>query len=107
MSLDITLTAVVSTEIFEANITHNLSGMAEEAGIYMHLWCPQELGIRFAGNLVGPLTKGLELMKSDPARFEALNPSNGWGSYELFVPWIEEYLANCIDYPGAVIRVSR
>ena len=35
MSLDVTLTAVRPTEVYSANITHNL-WMAEEAGIYQH-----------------------------------------------------------------------
>ena len=30
---------------YSANITHNLGKMAEEAGIYKHLWRPEEIGI--------------------------------------------------------------
>jgi hypothetical protein len=33
MSLDITLTAVRPTPVFDANITHNLSKMADENGL--------------------------------------------------------------------------
>lgn len=60
-----------------------------------------------ARDLIAPLTKGLELLKAEPARFEALNPSNGWGSYEHFVPLVERYLNACMACPTANVRVSR
>lgn len=107
MSLDVTLTRVQKTSIFEQNITHNLGAMAKEAGIYMHLWRPDELGITKAGELILPLKKGLKLMKSNPKRFKSLNPKNGWGSYDRFVPWIERYIEACEDYPDADVEVSR
>lgn len=107
MSLDVYLTRVQPTGVFDANITHNLGGMAEEAGIYQHLWRPEEIGISKAEQLIEPLTKGLELMKSDPERFEAFNSPNGWGLYEDFVPWVERYLEACREYPDADVSVSR
>lgn len=107
MSLDVYLEVVQPCQVFEANITHNLTSMANEAGIYKELWRPEEVGITVARQLIEPLTKGLELMKSDPERFERHNPSNGWGSYKGFVPWIERYLDACREYPEAAVRVSR
>jgi hypothetical protein len=98
-------TAVRTGEVFSANITHNLGRMAAEAGIYIHLWRPEELGITKARELIAPLQAGLALMKSEPERFEAHNPANGWGSYDVFVPWIEEYLAACQMYPDADVSV--
>lgn len=65
-------------EVFEYNITHNLNTMAGEAGIYKHLWQPDEIGITKAGELIEPLREGLALLKSDPERFKAFNPKNGW-----------------------------
>lgn len=107
MSLDVYLTAVRKTEVFSANITHNLNKMAEEAGIYKHLWRPEEVGISTAAQLIEPLRDGLALMKSDPPRFKKHNPSNGWGSYEGFVPWVEAYLNECIENPDAEVSVCR
>lgn len=94
-------------DYFDANVTHNLAEMADEAGIYKHLWRPEELGIARAKDLIEPLTKGLALLVSDRPRFEKLNPDNGWGSYENFVPWVSNYLQACKDYPEAFVRVSR
>lgn len=92
---------------YEANITHNLGAMAEEAGIYKHLWRPEEIGITKAAQLIEPLRAGLALMKSDPPRFEKHNAPNGWGLYEHFVPFVEKYLAACEEYPEADVSVSR
>lgn len=107
MSLDVTLTATRPTEVFSANITHNLNKMAEAAGIYKHLWRPEEIGITKAHELIEPLQKGLELLKSDQARFEKFNSPNSWGTYECFIPWVENYLNACIENPDAEIGVWR
>jgi hypothetical protein len=93
--------------VYSSNITHNLNRMAEEAGIYKHLWRPKELGITKAAELIEPLTAGLALLKSDPKRFEQFNSSNGWGMYKNFVPWVEQYLEACKADPDATISISR
>lgn len=98
---------VTEHEVFDANVTHNLGDMAEAAGIYYALWRPDELGYEHARDLIAPLLTGLTLLRSDPERFEKFNPSNGWGSYKDFVPWVEGYLAACENHPNARIKVSR
>ena len=107
MSLDVTLTAVRPTVVYDSNITHNLGRMAEAAGIYQHLWRPEELGLHLAHDLIGPLERGIALLKSDPARFKAFNAPNGWGLYEHFVPFVQKYLDACRENPDATISVSR
>lgn len=107
MSLDVYLEVMKPTEVYSANITHNLGRMAEEAGIYKALWRPEEIGITKAEQLIEPLTAGLALLKSDPPRFEAHNAPNGWGLYKHFVPFVENYLAACMENPGAAVRVWR
>lgn len=94
-------------EVYWANITHNLGKMADAAGIYQHLWRPEELGIILAKDLIEPLTEGLKKMKADPDHYKQFNASNGWGLYEHFIPWIEKYLEACKQYPEAEISVSR
>lgn len=93
--------------VYSANITHNLNTMAGEAGIYKHLWRPDEIGITKAAELIEPLRAGLALLKSDPARFKKFNPENGWGNYEGLVAFVEKYLAACEEYPAADVSVSR
>ena len=107
MSLDFCLYEKRRTEVFSRNITHNLTRMAREAGIYECLWCPDELDVKYAGQLVDPLTAGLALLKSDPERFKKFNASNGWGTYEHFVPFVEACLQACIDNPEAEVVADR
>lgn len=107
MSLDVYLTRMQPMTVFDANITHNLGSMAEEAGIYKHLWRPKEIGITKASQLIEPLREAITLMRSDVPRFEKHNSPNGWGFYEHFMPWLENYLAACKEYPDADVSVSR
>lgn len=93
--------------VYKANITHNLNTMADAAGIYEHLWRPEEVGVKKASDLIGPLSDGLALLKADPEKFEKLNSENGYGLYEDFVPFVEKYLAACKESPDALVRVSR
>jgi hypothetical protein len=95
------------TSVFDYNITHNLGAMADEAGIYKHLWRPEEIGITKAEQLIEPLTSGLALLKSQPDRFKQHNPENGWGSYEGLVRFVEQYLAACIENPDALVEADR
>jgi len=94
-------------EGFSANITHNLAGMADEAGIYGIVWRPEENGITTARQLIEPLRKAIADMKADPARFKKHNAPNRWGLYENFLPWLENYLQACEAMPDAAVRVSR
>ena len=107
MSLDVYLTAVRPTEVYSANITHNLNSMADAAGIYQACWRPEEIGAKYASDIIPLLEKGLEDLKARPEYFKQFNSPNGWGVYENFVPWVEKYLAACKENPDAEIQVSR
>jgi hypothetical protein len=96
-----------SVDVFDANITHNLNKMAEAAGIYEHLWRPDEIGATHARELIEPLEKGLQLLRDKPEWFRQFNSPNGWGVYENFIPFVEKYLEACKRYPGATVIVSR
>ena len=105
----VTVTAenIETNEVYSANITHNLGGMAEAAGIYMHLWRPEEIGITHAMQLVAPLAEGLARLKESPETYIQYNSPNGWGLYEHFVPFVENYLMACIANSRSTVRVSR
>jgi len=115
MSLDIDLSIEVDTggktpkviDLYETNITHNLGAMAEAAGIYKHLWRPEEIGLTTAGELIKPLREGLKKLVDEPKAFEKYNSPNGWGMYEHFVPFVREYLEACEEHPKATIDGSR
>lgn len=113
MSLDVYLTPPKCAHCehspggYWRNITHNLGAMAREAGIYEACWRPEEIGITKAAQLIEPLRNGIALMKADPARFQKHNSPNGWGLYENFLPWLEDYLKACESMPDADVSFSR
>lgn len=107
MSLDVYLTELQPVEVFTCNLTHNLAPMAAEAGIYKALWRPDEIGIVKASQLIEPLCAGLELLRSDPERFKALNPNNGWGNYGNLIEFVTQYLAACEKNRDADVCASR
>lgn len=96
-----------TTEVYHANITHNLGKMAKEAGIYECLWRPEEVGITKASQLIEPLSSGFILLQAFPERFTPLNPENGWGSYEGLVKFVLNYAVACRKYPDADVSVWR
>lgn len=107
MSLDVYLERVQLTDVYSANVTHNLADMARAAAIYEACWRPDERGITKAAQLIPLLKDGLRLLKADPEFFRKFNPKNGWGDYDGFVSWVEDYLAACEANPDADVRVSR
>ena len=114
-------------EVYWANITHNLTKMADEAGIYEALWRPHRLKHGYninendhesewkfenqkktnAKDIIPFIEKGLADLKSRPSYFKKFNSPNGWGMYEHFVPFVEEYLEACKKYPDSFVNVSR
>lgn len=106
MSLDVWL-QVGEEEVYGANITHNLNKMADVAGLYQHVWRPDENGIVYAHQLTLVLSKGLVELLSKPNVYKEYDDTNGWGTYNDFVPWIAKYLAACCEFPQATVHVSR
>ena len=96
-----------SSEVYSANITHNLGKMAREAGVYEALWRPDECGISKASQLVEPLESGLVKLRAEPEHYRRFNPENGWGDYEGLVSFVDRYLSACREYPDADVRVWR
>jgi len=93
--------------VFEVNITHNLNKMAAKSEIYSEIWHPDELGIKIAKELIERLTFGLEKLKSNKDFFKEFDASNGWGTYEDFLYFVEKYLEACKKYPNSKINVNR
>ena len=93
--------------LYDTNITHNLGEMAKNAGIYKALWIPEEIEAKYAKDIIEIVEKGLYDLKSRPDYFKQFNSPNGWGMYENFVPFVEEYLEALKEYPNSKIHVSR
>jgi hypothetical protein len=107
VSLDISFCNKVGTELYWRNITHNLNKMAEAAGIYDVLWHPEDANIKYAEDMIPIIEGGLKKLKENPEQFKPYSAKNGWGTYEQFVPWLEEFLDGCRAYPDGLVEVSR
>ena len=94
------------TEVFSSNITHNLNKMAMVADIYIPLWRPEEKGFTKAEDVVDMIEAGLKELKSNPVKYKEYDSDNGWGLYIHFVPFVEEVLRACKEYPKATIEIS-
>ena len=113
MSLDVYLSTPAcptcgrNDELFHANITHNLSEMAGELGIYPALWCPEAVNVTCAADLIVPLTAAIEKMQADPEHWQSYDSPNGWGLAVNFLPWLVRYRAACLEHPKSVVTANR
>src|SRR3972149_6601903 len=77
----------VSLQVYAANYTHNVGPMWVKAGCWEALY---ECQGKRAWEILEALEHAIEQMRAPPAEYEALNPSNGWGSYATALPWLEK-----------------
>jgi hypothetical protein len=94
-------------EVYHGNVTHNLGAMAKEASLYNAMWRPEEIGAKFARQIVYLLIFGIDNLKTEPEAYKKMNPENGWGSYDGLLRVAMEYAEACKKYPDAFIEVSR
>jgi len=106
MDLDTGAPEPYKVELYQGNITHNLSKMAKEAGLYRTLWHPDLLWEHdtTAGELIPVLEEGLLKLQSRPEHYKKFDSPNGWGIYEHFVFFVEEVLNACKEHPKANVR---
>jgi hypothetical protein len=107
MSLDVSLVDENECEVFSANITHNLNTMANKCDLYKALWRPEEIYVRHAADLIEYLDRGIQKLVQNPSHYSTFNASNGWGTYDNFLPWCCRYLEACRKYPNSHINISR
>ena len=98
----------------EWNGTHNINPMVNralaEAGRAL---TEREIGgTMFSGTwwkeldgMPGPdgaafLADAVRIMRADPATYEAMNPRNRWGSYDLILQQLEEMIAAVPEWPS-------
>jgi hypothetical protein len=90
--------------VHEVNITHNLARMARHADLYDPLWAPP-YGVQ--ADLMRPAwAHGARNLRLDPAKFQAMNPSNGWGTYEDLLVAVDGLIEASIRWPRASVVVS-
>lgn len=86
------------------NITHNVADMWRAAGCYDALYNSEG---RLARDVIPTLCEAFCKMHRDPATYEAMNPSNGWGSYRVAMEFLSGLIQSFRRIPDGVIRVSK
>ncbi len=103
MSLDINITAKRETEIYESNVTYNLSKMYykcidKEKGFKKldGMNCKKALPI---------INNAIQDMLNNADEYRKLNPENGWGSYEGLLKTLQDMRNCCESNPDGTINV--
>jgi len=81
--------------------TYNLGPMFCEA-----LGAPlRSLDGKLASEALPIVSAALVAMAADPAKFKALNPSNGWGDFDGAINFLRWLQSECSAHPKATVRV--
>jgi hypothetical protein len=110
MSLDLSLYVETDTgaaeltrvDLFDRNITHNVSPMWSRAGVYEALYKSRD---KTAADVVDVVRAGVQTMEREPDEFRKLNPPNGWGDYNGALAFLRAFLTACEAHPKAKIGV--
>jgi len=96
-----------SEELYWCNITHNLTEMADEAGIYEVLWRPDESGYIQGKDIREKVIDGFCKLLNNPEHYKKFDSDNGWGTYDDFLGFCFEYIKALNEFPESYIFVSR
>ena len=125
MSLDISLhqKACYNTEVYNANITHNLGSMADNViCFFFHLRDEKPKSITLynilwhgsgqSAKVIAPMLEvGLKELIENEGKFlfenningSCIAPKNGWGSYETLINFTNDLLEACKKYPETTL----
>jgi hypothetical protein len=82
------------------NYTTNCAPMWRKAGAEL-----RDFSGKKASDCAPILAAALHVMRRSPDEFRAMNPDNGWGSYDTLVPALESLLRSMWRWPNATVRV--
>lgn len=102
MSLDIGIRATREVEIFDRNITYNLSKMYYKCidggfNALNGMSCKDALPI---------LNKAINDLIDNQEEYEKLNPENGWGSYDGLLEVLKDMRNCCEENKDGIIEVE-
>lgn len=103
MSLDFSLTRMMPTELFHANITHNMTSLWEALGIYEQLYKSHG---KYANDIYEKVRRALDALTIDPEFYKQYDSPNGWGTYDNAVSFLSKVVRACEENPGSLINVD-
>lgn len=102
MSLDIRIKAIREVQIYDSNVTYNLSDIYYKCiggGL-------KALNCMSCKKALPILNKAIENMQENENEYRKLEPSNGWGSYDGLLKELGRLQAYCEDNPDGIIEVE-
>lgn len=85
------------------NYTHNCNGMIRDAGFTEWPYAVEDWS---AARLADELDSAIRNLEADPKRYRAMDPPNGWGSYDSLLPVLRKVRDQCRTYPSTTVRMS-
>lgn len=102
---DLEMPPVEVQEVFTVNITHNLTEMASAVNIYNGLWRPNYTFDKITPELLSKIEAGHRELYRNPEKYRKYDASNGWGTYDDFLPVVAKIMYALHEYPiGWVYR---
>ena len=103
MSVDVSIRAKREVDIYETNITYNLSAMYYKA-------IDKDLGLKKLEGMTCKealpiIDKAIKDMVSNREEYEKLNPSNGWGTYEGLLKDFRDMRNVCEENPDGIFDI--
>jgi hypothetical protein len=95
------LEVVRPSSVYNVNMTWNYSPMTNACGFHI-----TDFHGKHAGETIPILTQGLAFMRENEDKVKALEPPNGYGTYEHLIVRIEEMLAIAQEYPKGVWNIN-
>lgn len=85
------------------NYTYNVSEMYYDAfGLKEGLRGLHDMGCESARK---HLADAIKKMESDPEKYRAMNPENGWGDYEGALNFLKRIRKDCAKHPKAKVGI--
>lgn len=87
---------------YDWNYTTNCAPMWRAAGANL-----AEFDGKPAGECAEILRDAIAELVANPEKYRAMDPENGWGSYDSLLPALRKLLEGFDEAPRAIVRVSR
>ena len=83
------------------NYTHNTNPMLRVTGLEIY-----EVDGMKCGEFIDKVKAVVRDMEDNREKYDAMNPSNGWGSRESLLGVLREIIDSWSDYPSATVSAS-
>lgn len=87
-------------ELFDWSPTYNYAPMWRAAGFSL-----RDFDGKTGAQVAVVLGPAVAAMEADPVRFRALEPANGWGTYDGAMPYLRDLLRIVTERPECVVAV--